>query len=214
MWTLKRLKRLKEIDLSKVSDFDPIADRASPFRGTFDGQGKKIKNLKIDRSAKNFVGLFGYIGAGSVLKDIGLEGVDVEGRNQVGGLLGFNNQGRVENSYVTGKVKGGLGVGGLVGSNTGGTVQNSHATSGVEGNGSVGGLVGVNDGGRITNNNYWQQQIGRNTAAQGVGLVDLRNVIQQTENQLKALTAADTGWNAAIWEFEAGEYPKLAWQSE
>ena len=64
----------------------------------------------------------------------------------VGGLVGQNNDGTIEESYATGSVESTSAtgfVGGLVGDNTGGTISESYATGSVDGSGSdVGGLVG------------------------------------------------------------------------
>ena len=61
------------------------------FRATFDGNGNTIAGLFIDRSTSDYVGLFG--GAGlygtGTIRNVGLTGVDVKGRSQVGGLAGM-----------------------------------------------------------------------------------------------------------------------------
>jgi hypothetical protein len=79
--------------------------------------------------------------------------VNVEGNDQVGGLVGVNHEGRITNSSATGNVKGiSAGIGGLVGRNVArGSVSSSYATGSVEGNtNNVGGLAGNNEG-EITN---------------------------------------------------------------
>ena len=54
----------------------PIGTWSNKFTGTFDGQGYKITHLYINRPSTNYVGLFGYAGSGSEIKDVGLEEVD------------------------------------------------------------------------------------------------------------------------------------------
>jgi hypothetical protein len=110
--------------------------------GTFDGQGHEIRDLFINRG--DYVGLFGSVEYGGVIKDIGLVNVTVTGASMVGGLVGENG-GTISNSYFTGSVTGASMVGGLVGQNAG-TVSNSYSTSSVTGNEPVGGLVGWNTG--------------------------------------------------------------------
>ena len=106
--------------------WDPIA-YINQFKGTFDGNGHVIKNLKIDRETANYQGLFGCVTAGE-LKNIGLENIDVKGRNAVGGLVGGSTN-IIANCYVTGKVCGeGLFIGGLSGSVSGSAVSNSYAS--------------------------------------------------------------------------------------
>src|ERR1700722_5738176 len=128
--------------------FTPIGSQGTAFSGTFDGLGHTVSNLTIKLPLVNYVGLFGSIGAGSVVQNIGLVGGGVIGDEFVGGLAGAS-AGMVRNSYVTGGVSGTAGiVGGLVGLNDG-TVSNSYATGSVSGGNGVGGLVGLSIGGAI-----------------------------------------------------------------
>ncbi len=158
--------------------FVPIGTNDAPFTGLFDGNGKKITGLTINRSSSNtddFVGLFGYIGSSSTIKDLGLEDGSVSGTGTntssssyvyVGGLVGYQYGGSITNCYASGNVSGTgtntssssyvyVYVGGLVGYQNGGTITNCYATGEVIGTSSfsvhVGGLVGGHEGGSITN---------------------------------------------------------------
>ena len=147
----KHFELTNDLDLSVVTEkegFDPIGDDTNQFQGTFDGKGKVIRKLKINRLGEWGVGLFGWLGGGGVVKNIGLEGVNVMESFLIGGLVGMNSGGTIENSYVTGSVTGtGSYVGGLVGWNkSGGRIKNSYATGAVTGSQYVGGLVGENEG--------------------------------------------------------------------
>jgi hypothetical protein len=81
----------------------------------------------------------------------------VNGDYTVGGLVGWNYAGSVNNCYSTGSVTGNLGVGGLLGVNGGnaydsaGAVSNSYSAGSVTGDYTVGGLVGWNLNGSINN---------------------------------------------------------------
>jgi len=68
----------------------------------------------------------------------------------IGGLVG-SNRGTITNCYATGNIQGRKNVGGLVGENEGGTIMNCYATGNVQGSEDVGGLVGESVGGTITN---------------------------------------------------------------
>ena len=130
--------------------WQPIGDENAPFTVTFRGNGKVIVNLFINRGSTDNVGLFGYTGSAAVIRNLGLTGVSVTGRNDVGGLVGMN-LGLVAASYVTGSVSGYDHVGGLVGDNSGdGMITASYATGGVSGRQVVGGLVGQNYNGSVT----------------------------------------------------------------
>ena len=148
---------IKDLDLSVITEeegFDPIGDRSNRFEGTFDGKGKVIRNLRIDRSTEDEVGLFGFF-IGEVLKNIGLEDVDVKGKDGVGGLVGYGYADRIENSYATGKVRGKEYVGGLMGSDvTRGITRNSYANVDVSGDRNVGGLIGYHNNQARIENSY------------------------------------------------------------
>ena len=129
------------------SGWQPIGTEEDDlFTGTFDGQGYEIRDLFINRPDE-YVGLFSCVEEGGVIKDIGVVNADVTGDYEyVGGLVGGNFAGSVNNCYSTGSVTGRYFVGGLVGCNYEGTVSNSYATGSVTGSWKVGGLVGVNHG--------------------------------------------------------------------
>ena len=132
--------------------FEIIAKtQSTAFTGTFDGDGHKISNLKIE-SANQYIGMFGYINGGKI-KNLLLENVQVKGTNAyVGGLAGGNYNGTITNVGVTGEVTStGNSVGGLLGYNSG-TITNAYSTVAVSGGASnIGGLIGQNYNGTITN---------------------------------------------------------------
>ena len=155
--------------------WEPIgASTTAPFAATFDGGAPTytISDLFINRpSTASAVGLFGYTGAGSAIRNVKLEGVDVTAVDYVGALAG-QSLSPIENSHVAGTVDGRWYVGGLAGlsdgsitastssvtvtsNSTGGVtgglvglsraaITNSHASGAVTGLGWVGGLVGWN----------------------------------------------------------------------
>jgi len=127
--------------------FEPVGTPTivSRFTGTFDGQNHTITGLFINRG-NNSVGLFGYITASASISNVGLEDVNIIGHRDVGGLVGFNQEGTITNSYATGSVSGREIVGGLVGQNWG-TIINSYANgSSFSSTMTIGGLVGDNSG--------------------------------------------------------------------
>lgn len=153
--------------------FVPVGTSSNAFTGTFDGRGHKITGLYIDRPSTDYEGLFGYTCSGSEIKDVGLEDVDVNGNEYVGGLVG-QNRGTITDSYSTGSVSGGDSrVGGLVGRNYGGTVENCYSTADVSGWQIVGGLVGSNrkpDGGTMARilNSYSKGSVTGHTRVGGL----------------------------------------------
>jgi len=122
--------------------WQPIGGSEARFAGIFDGQGYEIRGLSINRPSESFVGLFGTVGKGGVVRNVGVDAM-VRGEWSVGGLSGAN-WGTVSNCYSTGSVSGDDYVGGLLGGNAG-TVINSYSTASVIGRWDVGGLLGAND---------------------------------------------------------------------
>ena len=116
------------------------------YLGTFDGNGHTISNIFIDRDV-SLVGLFGHIGAGSEVRNLGIEGGSVKGQH-TGPLAGIVS-GTVRVCYATANAEGthtnDFYVGGLVGRLSGGTMASCYATgivSSTSGSSRCGGLVG------------------------------------------------------------------------
>ena len=140
--------------LTGGSGWRPFGDRRNYFHATFHGNGHTIANLYIF-SKKGPVALFRYTGASSVIRNIGLVGVEVHGSDNTGSLVGVNH-GVVLSSYATGSVSGKAVVGGLVALNIGpdkeflgqsavqtrGIISSCYAAVNVSGGSAVGGLVG------------------------------------------------------------------------
>ena len=132
-------------DINDVNDgFQGI-----PFAGVFDGNGHRISNFTNHSDSMEKVGLFGYLDHGSLIKDLGLEDVNVTGFYEVGSLAGVND-GSVVNCYSTGFVGGGSDVGGLIGYLPG-LVSNCYSACIVSGDSEIGGLVGDSDSGSVIN---------------------------------------------------------------
>ena len=114
-----------------------------PFKGTFVGNGYKLKNINIE-STVNYVGVFGC--NEGTIENLNFENINIKGNNYVGGIIGYNKDSgtiiglTAENTNV----KGNDNVGGIVGYNVG-NVMTIIVTSTVEGNDYVGGLVGNNN---------------------------------------------------------------------
>lgn len=133
----KQSLNAQEINDSNVEEFTSKA-----FKGSYDGKGFAITNLKIN-SSKELQGLFGMAAMGARLMNVVITDCDIIGDTHVGGLvgMGFANC-SVESCSVTGTVKGNKFVGGLGGVLNAST-KNCYATGAVNGSGKAGGLIGV-----------------------------------------------------------------------
>ncbi|MDR1802565.1 MAG: InlB B-repeat-containing protein [Treponema sp.] len=98
-------------------------DGAASFTGSYDGGEFTVTGITVNSSNDN-QGMFGYIGAGSKVRNLGLVSVNITGKSFVGGMVGYNNGGTVESCYVTsGTVTGTVGdCGGIVGNNESGSL--------------------------------------------------------------------------------------------
>ena len=144
--------------------FKPVGDEARPFAGTLDGADYYITSLHINRPDEDYIGLFG-ITDGATIKNVALQAGSVTGRSYVGGLVGYNINSVILDSFSKNSVTG-LGdyVGGLVGYNLNSTISGSlvgrginyaiedtYTSSRVAGNNYVGGLAGYNSHSMIIN---------------------------------------------------------------
>lgn len=90
----------------KDEEFKIIGQTLSePFTGTFDGNGHKISNLKIE-STNQFVGMFGYIKGGTV-KNLALENININSISsypEIGGIVGRVTEGIIENNSISGMI--------------------------------------------------------------------------------------------------------------
>ena len=147
----------------------PIGNDIYPFYGTFDGNYKVVKKLKIEIKIENetlynmsiYAGLFGYL-QGDV-HDLGIQvaeaGIKVKDQYVYAGALAGHNEGAIQNCFAIGnnsatidaKADPGY-LGGLIGRNNG-SITNCYATLNVKGTVAnsytlayAGGLVGHNQG--------------------------------------------------------------------
>lgn len=166
-------------DLNEGDGFLPIGTQTAPFTGSYDGNGLTISELTIDVFHKHS-GLFGYVKDGLIenmnlvnsgdtsctlekMKSVQKKNFDqaavdddiiiIEDIYAGGWLLGYNDDGTIRNSSVTGYYNNRYTyvnhVGGLVGFNSG-DIENSTTNAQIIGRGNVGGLAGGNVG-EITN---------------------------------------------------------------
>jgi hypothetical protein len=132
-----------------------ISPKGAPFTGSLDGDGHKISHLTMHCAGGPDIGLFGRIGTGGQVRNLGLCSVSIRLTNRsdyVGSLAG-RSMGRIARCFAAGQIRGGeqtYGLGGLIGRVDHGTVAGCHADVDVLGHFSLGGLVGQNDGGEIT----------------------------------------------------------------
>jgi The GLUG motif len=192
--------------------YDPMHDPI--FAGSFDGQGYEICDLFINRPDWMLVGLFGVVGEGTVIENVGLVNAAVTGEHEVGSLIG-HDQGIVRNCYATGNVTGkGLYVGGLLGCINEASVSNAYSTSTVTGGSWVGGLVG-GGGWSTVSNSYSSGLVTGNYSVGGLVGLDsyLLNVINSfwdTETSGQSTSAGGMGKNTTEMQ-DIGTFSGASW---
>ena len=140
-----------DINLSGI-DWTPIGiDYNHQYTGTFNGGGHTITGLTVTGSDQ-YAGLFGYIGSGGTVKNVVLEGVQIESDNDmsdVGGVAG-QSYGNIENCSVSGSVSvSGTNsiAGGVVGYQLVGSITGCSSSARVKGVAYAGGIAGYTNGG-------------------------------------------------------------------
>ena len=147
---------VEEIDMSTVChkadaekqvaelSWTPIGNYSKQYQGTFDGNGKTIRNLFIS-STSDEIGFFGYA-ADCRIKNITFDNAKVKGNDNcsTGILAGCAGSCVIENIKTTGNcsVEGKYETGGIAG-RANGNISNCENHAIVKGLHSVGGIVGI-----------------------------------------------------------------------
>jgi len=192
-WSLSaHYKQMEDINMPTDTWIPIGVYNSRPFTGGYDGNGKKISNLRINSSA-DYQGLFCVI-SGTVVNVV-LENCNINGGQNVGGVAGqVQSGGKVQDCSVSGTVSGTYYIGGVVGRNSG-TVQSCHGTGNV-GTGSsalVGGVVGYNVGGTVDKCYYATGTVSGNQSIGGV-LGDNNNGTVKDCYSTGTVSAGTDGW--------------------
>lgn len=144
-------KLMNNIDLTEflsgqAKGWEPINN----FEGNFDGNGKVISGLKINRPESDNTGLFGNITGVADIRDLGVMATSVNGKNNVGGLIGKTTEGAnvtVSGCFLQGNISAvEKNAGGLIGNASSSLkIDNCYTTGtihGFAGSDRVGGILG------------------------------------------------------------------------
>ena len=103
-----------DIDMKDIKDFRPIGRYSDDgganvtYSGTIDGDYHEIRNLNMEFNERIEGGLVGRMTINGVVKNLGLVNVSIKNTHsngcRIGGIVGENNGGRVENVYVMGDI--------------------------------------------------------------------------------------------------------------
>ena len=135
-------KLMADIDLTEfIADnypsdgWLPIGNSSAKFQGTFNGNGKTITGLTINRGTTDYVGFFGYI-SGATIKDLTVVAISIKGKQDVGGIAGHSDGSNISLCEVEVNLTGTDYLGGIVGycksSYYTSTIQNCIATTTIQ----------------------------------------------------------------------------------
>ena len=137
----------QNLNCTLAADIDLTGKEWTPipgYTGTFDGDGKTITGLTINKSSESNVGLFASIIEGGTVKNLTLDNVNIITASSNVGAIAGENSGTIENCSVSGNVEGNelnvSYVGGITGKNQG-TITACHSSATVKGI-NVGGIAG------------------------------------------------------------------------
>ena len=134
----------------------PIGNKIAQYTGTFDGKGHTISGLYFNDTSEGsgtYIGLFGYVGSGGSISNVGVVNSYLNARQYIGGICGLN-YGTITNCYSQSTVNTSRGcIGGICGLNYK-TITNCYNIGIVGGsNANIGGVCGPNHG-KITDCYY------------------------------------------------------------
>jgi sulfatase modifying factor 1 len=239
-WT-KSYILINDINASVTKDwaagygFNPIGNSTIKFMGKFNGNGKIIYGLTINRTFRGAVGLFGNARLANI-SNLGVKNGNVSGSTLVGGIVGNLQSSAVVNCFFDGNVSSpGEKLGGLVGMSSGNSLIRNCYTSGVVTGTSarIGGVLGQNFTESKVDKSYSiARVIGSSQSGPLVGLASGGTNIYssfwdsaatgraggKTTAEMKTPeTFVNAGWDfnqTGVWKMIRGvTYPKLAWET-
>lgn len=169
-------------DITLSDAWTPIGNKSKQFKGTFEGGGHCINDLNVNINGDGYLygdsygGLFGYIGTGGTVQNLGVTGkvsVILPNNDAYAGGIAGRNQGTIKNCFTTVEVEAWGGnsyadsyAGGIAGCNQA-DISNCYATGEISSALYAGGIAGTNtnysnDGtisycyatGKVNNNQY------------------------------------------------------------
>lgn len=146
-------------DITLSGNWTPIGNKSKQFKGTFEGGGHCIKDLNVNingdgyQYGDSYGGLFGYIGMGGTVQNLGVTGkvsVILPNNDAYAGGIAGRNKGTIKNCFTTVEVEAWGGnsyadsyAGGIAGCNQA-DISNCYATGEISTALYAGGIAGSN----------------------------------------------------------------------
>ena len=121
-------------DGNTQNNFTAIGTLDCPFKGSFNGNKMSVSGIRINDSYGYYKGLFGHV-EGAHIYDVTMNDADITASDRAGGIVGWNENGNVENCQASASVaihttNGSVSYhGGIVGYNYGNEAQVSGCVS-------------------------------------------------------------------------------------
>ena len=134
---------------TEAKKWTPIGKRLAPYRGIFNGQGHTISGLYFNDTSEDsgeYIGLFGNLGSGGEISNVGVVNSYFSGLRFVGGVCA-DNEGKISNCYALGELHGGY-KGGVCANNEG-EISNCYASCTISGD--ICGGISYSNSGQISN---------------------------------------------------------------
>ncbi len=144
----------------------------SYYSGTFDGNGYSISGLYID-STESYMGMFRYVHADGVIKDLSIKDSYVSGKSEIGGIVG-ENKGNISGCTYEGIVYADDFYAGGIASYNIGTIEKCHNAAHVYSNGHQNAGIVITNNGTVINC-YNSGIIGDESSYQSGGIVGINN---------------------------------------
>ncbi len=138
--TKLNIRLTQNIDLSNIA-WEPM----HTFAGIFDGNGKTIANMRIEKTEFGIYGLFSTINRGGIVKNLGMVNPSVNVTGAAGTIAGSNDGIIVASYVINGAVKGSFYAGGVVASSSGALIASYVSGTAVTSEGGIAiGLTATN----------------------------------------------------------------------
>jgi hypothetical protein len=139
-----------------IENYTAIGTVKHGFMGIFDGNGKNIRGIRINKTSDSHQGLFGYLGGGAVVENVRLADVVILGYYYTGGIAG-ENKGEIRkctvDSVLIKSIDKAFYHGGVVGYNSGTVSGNTSSATLTSTDGEdFGGIVGSSYEGTVKEN--------------------------------------------------------------
>ncbi|MCR4921231.1 MAG: hypothetical protein K5945_05925, partial [Bacteroidaceae bacterium] len=210
-----------DIDMGGIDNFTPIGTEATPFTGTFDGQGHKLSHLTVNTNT--YAGLFGYVSGGATVKNLILDStceINATNGGYAGIIGGSNGSGLITMSKLGNEgtvTAAGPNAGGIIGVNMNSTatfiIENCYVSGSVTGANESGAITGWT-GGAATITNCWSSAT---ITGNDEGLPFFRpagtakNCYNLTGEQANKMTMEQLKSGEICYKLNGGEAENVAW---